>query len=196
VLFLLLVSFRHRNPLIANSGDQLTTIVAFWLIFADSGRVWAVDALMRTRDRSGWNRTWALRCLQIQFCMIYFVSFVQKLGDDDWTSGTTMFYVLTNVRMWTVPLNGLLDYPLLLKTVTYATLVLEATLPFLIWHRRTRYVWITLSALFHSSIGLLLGIPAFSLYMLSMLTLFIPFTANASASASSANSRSRGPTLN
>lgn len=43
VLFVTFVSFRHRNPLVTNAGDQVVCLALFWLLFADSGRVLSLE---------------------------------------------------------------------------------------------------------------------------------------------------------
>ena len=172
ILFVLNVSFRHRNPLITNAGDQLITIFLFWLMFADSGRVLSVDAWRKKLQSIPWSRTWVLRMMQMQVCFVYGCSFLQKLTDADWMDGTTMFYVASNVKLWNLPMLTIMDHPIIYKGITYGTLLFEAAYPLFIWWKKTRYLMITLAILLHTGIGLLLGIPFFSLYMIALQLLF------------------------
>ena len=54
------------------------------------------------------------------------------------------------------------------------TLVVEIGLPFLIWNRSTRWLFICGSVMLHTAIGLTMGLTSFSLMMLSMLLAFVP----------------------
>ena len=176
VLFILLVSFRQRNPLIANSGDQLVAIVSFWLMFADSGRVWSLDAWRgRRKERSrSWSGTWVLRCLQLQLCFVYGCSAIQKLGTPEWARGEALFFVLANPNMWYYPLPpSVLDFSWMYKTMTYGTLAFELLYPIFIWFHRCRIPLVVGALLFHIFIMLFMGIPFFSLYMIALQVLFI-----------------------
>ena len=171
LLFILTVSFRHRNPLVVNSGDQIASIVCFWLMFADSGYAWSRDAKRAPRSNP-WKGTWVLRCLQLQLALMYGGSFLQKLTDPDWRSGTAMFYVVANEYLWVFPLTSMLDYPVLYKGLTYATLLFEGLFTFAICRRWTRRLFVALGMMFHLGIFIMLGLPFFSLYAISLLTLF------------------------
>ena len=176
LLFVLIVSFRQRNPLIANSGDQLVAIVSFWLMFADAGRVWSVDSFWaRGKVVSGeWSRTWVLRCLQVQLCFVYGCSAIQKLTVAEWVNGEALYYVLANPSLWYHSLPAsVLDHPWLYRMMTYGTLTFELAYPLLIWHRTWWPVMIVSAVFFHLFIMFFMGIPFFSLYMISMQVLFL-----------------------
>ena len=187
VMFVLLVSFRHRNPLIENSGDQIVTIAAFWMVFLDAGRTWSIDAALRRRRGGSSERpfrgTFALRMLQIQLCVVYAAATIHKLTLDQWIDGTRMFNVLAIERDWSLPMVWLMDHPMLYRPLTWATLVFEGAYPLLVWWRRTRGVMITLAIVFHAAIGVLLMFPFFSLVMIAMQTCFVTPQARSNQSA-------------
>ena len=169
-VFVLAVSFRHRNLFIANSGDQLAALVAFWMMFADSGAAWSVDA------RSGhgpWTRSWVLVHLRLQLCFVYGCSVLQKLTDPDWVNGEKMFYTAALVEDWTIPLTSLMDHPVLFKGITWGSMVFELLFPLLVWNRRTRPWMLASAVLFHLGIAVLLGLPFFGLVMMALLTAFL-----------------------
>lgn len=177
LLFLLLVSLRWRNELVNNSGDQLLVITTFWLIFADAGNRWSIDAWWRKRRgklRQVWNGTWTLRMLQFQMCFLYCGSALFKLQDPDWVSGETMFYVSGLVYDWTLPGIWLMDHPTLYKTLTWGPLAFELTFPLLAWNRFTRGWLVSLGILFHISIAAMFGLYFFSAATIALLTTFIP----------------------
>lgn len=170
-VFVLVVSFRHRNPLVANAGDQLASIAAFWLMFLDSARVWSLDA--RRAPARAWSGSAALRMLQLQMCFMYACSVVRKLGDPSWRDGTAVYWAIADVRRWTVPVPAALDHEWLWRGLCYGTLAFEALFTVLVWLPRTRRATLAAGVAFHGSIGLLMGIPWFSLIAIAMLATFV-----------------------
>ena len=176
LLFVVAVSFRWRNPMITNSGDQVLICALFWLMFLDSGHSWSFDSWWR-RHRGlaarAWNGCLAQRGLQFQLCLIYFGSTFYKLGDADWQRGDVMFYVAGLVYDWPVSWIALMDHPILYKGLTWGTLLWEFTFPVLAWFRRFRYVMVIVGLVFHGIIGTSMGLPFFSLHMTALLLLFL-----------------------
>jgi hypothetical protein len=175
LLFLMTVSFKWRNPLIINMGDEAASVVSFWLMFANSGYCWSVDAWRRQRARrplTRWQGTWALRCMQFQLCFIYFCTAMQKLTDPDWLLGNAMFYVAALVYDWVRPMTAMMDYPLVYKSLTYVTFGFEIAFPCLVWFRRLRLPMVAMGIVFHLGIAILLGLHFICWIMIAMLMLF------------------------
>ena len=180
LLFVLVVSLRWRSPLMLNSGDQLMAIMSFWLMFADSGRRWSIDAWWRARRgrvQRAWNGTWVLRSLQLQLCFLYAASALYKLEDPDWVDGETMFYVAGLVYDWVVPSVWMMDYPAVYKAVTWGSIAFELGFPLLAWNRWTRRWMVALGILFHIGIALTFGLYFFSAATIVLLMTFIPIGA-------------------
>lgn len=175
VLFVTFVSFRHRNPLVTNAGDQVVCLALFWLLFADSGRVLSLDRrLGRKSPPRPWRGCLALRQLQLQLCLIYALAFLHKLGDPAWRAGTKMATLVQDTAIWFVPLDWAAQSPRLCAAATWGTLAFEALFPLLVWWPACRRPLILAGLVFHGLIGLFLGIPAFSLAMAALLLLFWP----------------------
>ena len=180
LLFVALISLRGRNELVNNSGDQLLAITTFWLIFADAGRRWSIDAWWRRRRNKvlpAWNGTWVLRMLQFQMCFLYGSSALFKLQDPDWVNGETMFYVSALVYDWTVPSTWIMDHPSIYKAMTWGPLAFELIFPALVWNRYTRTWMVLLGILFHIGIAVMFGLYFFSAATIALLTTFIPIGA-------------------
>ena len=179
-LFVLTLSFRHANPMLANNAEQLLTIATFWLMFLDSDRRWSVSAVWRwkgaheTGDRP-WRGCAALRMLQFQCVFMYGVLVLQKLRTGgDWADGTTMFYFAANVYEWNVPMTWMLDHPFVYRAATYGPIGLECLFPILVWWRPARPYLLATMAIFHGVIFYAMGITHYSLAALALLTVFVP----------------------
>ena len=136
------------------------------------------------RRAVGRGRIFALRLIQVHFCLIYFASGTSKLLGSMWWNGTAMNQVLLN------PMFTPLDSPVFYNTLKFLagsrwlweliatagnlyTLGLELSFIFLIWSERWRWLLMLGSILLHTGIGLLMGLTTFSIVMLVMLVSFM-----------------------
>ena len=157
VLWLAMLTMQQGAPSALNAGDLLLRIwTAYFALFAlvtprrfleaplfghvhpDGGRTWPTGP------------TWFVRLAQIQLSVIYPATIIAKLDGDTWREGTASLYALGLVdfeRFW-VP--GFLRENLVLGNVmTWFTVAVELSLPFLLWTRRTRWFGIVVGLLMH-----------------------------------------------
>ena len=201
------LNYIHRGQLILFGQDTMQTILLTYLMIGPSGAALSVDAL-RARYRaaravlagggrsvpwaegvlSGPARSWlanfAVRLVQINFCLIYASSGLSKLKGQTWWDHSAPWLIFAN------PEFGLIRYPAfewLLRQVmeyrvpvalffgftTLYTLFLELGFPFLVW-TRMRPVMVTLSVLLHFGIAVFMGLTVFGLYMFCMVLGFVP----------------------
>ncbi|MCA9222265.1 MAG: HTTM domain-containing protein [Planctomycetales bacterium] len=140
-LFVWLVSFQQRNPLLCDGEDTLFRALAFWMTFLPLGARWV---WLRRNSRAHRPVTsadcWALRLIQLQMAVIYASATWNKLQGSTWHDGTAMYYVFATVdhfgRM-TFP-STWLDNIVLVKTITWTALGIEAIVPVAVWFRWTR----------------------------------------------------------
>lgn len=128
ISWILLASLHARNPLILTSGDTILKLVLFWSMFLPLGRLWSLDARSRAEatDSVAGKRyfSFASAGLILQIIVMYFFTGVAKCNED-WFSGNAMEYVL-RLDIYILPLGRqMLEYPILLTIVTYATLFWE-----------------------------------------------------------------------
>lgn len=143
---------------------------------------WATAAL--AGPQPSWLANFAIRMFQINFCFIYLSSGFSKLKGSTWWQHEAAWLILAN------PEFGLIRYQaydwflrvlaesrfltaLYAAFVTLFTLATEIGLPFLIW-TRLRPVMVTMSALLHFGIALMMGLTVFSLYMYALLLCYLP----------------------
>jgi predicted DCC family thiol-disulfide oxidoreductase YuxK len=175
IAFLFLTSLHHRNPMLLHSGDFFLRIAAFWMMFADSGRAFSVDRLIRiAKGRRGaspngaeWITPWPLRMIQLQVALLYFDAFLWKIQGDHWLDGTAIYYTSRLVEFWRFPMPYVFEHMWTIKLATYGTLVVEFALGFLLWIKDLRY-WILLAGvLLHAGIDWTMNIPLFAPIMIT-----------------------------
>ncbi len=142
ISWILLVSLQARNPLIIHSGDTLFRVAMFWAMFLPLGAVWSVDARRRVARTTATLRGFEIVSpatvgLIMTLFSLYFFAGVAKLNDT-WFSGIAMEYV-SRLDIYSTSLGKRLrDFPGILKSITWSTLVIEVALPFLLfvpWHK-------------------------------------------------------------
>jgi hypothetical protein len=129
----LLMSLHARNPMILQGGDALLRLLLFWGIFLPLGARWSLDALRRGRPPGDAEVSAGAAALVLQICFVYWFSAALK-SDPSWRSeGTAVYYALSIDQMATPLGRSLLAYPGLLRALTFATLIIEAAGPALLF---------------------------------------------------------------
>ncbi|MBX6313347.1 MAG: HTTM domain-containing protein [Isosphaeraceae bacterium] len=176
LLYLMLLSIHHRLLLTTSGADCMLVIASFSMMLSPCGAAYSLDARRAARRRGTMAEPlivpWAVRLLQIQVCILYFMSAFLKSNGTTWPDGTAVHWILNNgeVRRFTF---GLEQCPLLTNAMTHAALLVEFALPFLLWFRETR-PWIALLGVgLHFGILLTVNIPIFGELMTSCYLLFL-----------------------
>lgn len=170
ITYLVLLSFHNRNPYVLNSADIVIRNFLFLLLFSPCGEVFSLDAWLKRDRASTGSETlrrspWALRLMQIQFSVIYVSTVLFKMKGQAWADGTAVYFATRLDEFVRVPL-GLLNNILIIKFLTWSTLVVEFFLGTLVWVREFRY-WVLLAGVFlHLGIELTMSIPLFEWVMI------------------------------
>ncbi|MDG2014205.1 MAG: HTTM domain-containing protein [Pirellulaceae bacterium] len=156
VSWVLLVSLQMRNPLILHSGDVLFRLALFWSMFLPLNAVWSLDAKKRGAVISLKPVfSGATVGLILTLFSLYFFAGIAKLNDF-WFSGNAMGYVM-KLDIYTTGFGKwLLQWPLILKILTWVTLAGELVLPVLLLTPWKNALWRRVALLFF--VGLHLGI--------------------------------------
>jgi hypothetical protein len=155
VSWFLLVSLQARNPLVLHGGDTLLRLLLFWSIFLPLGARGSVDALRRRASQPPAERvvSGGSAALILQVCFVYWFSVALKWDPVWWRDGTAVYYALSIDLFATPTAHFLLQFPTLLKGMTYGTLVLEAFGPVLLFvpfrHGPVRCAVVVAFVLFH-----------------------------------------------
>lgn len=153
--FVWLVSFQVRNAMIWDGEDTVFRLMAGLLIFMPCGARWSLDAWLARRMTkiapAATGPAWALKLLQVQMAIIFFDAFFMKMQGVAWQDGTALYYVARlDEFMPRFPLpRALFDSLWSVKLLTWGTLLLELTVPLLIWFRETRRPALLAAITFH-----------------------------------------------
>ena len=178
VVWLGIISIRHRNPLLVTSGNIFLGIAAFYLIFSHAGDALSLDRLRRIRKgtESGpppLKPPWAQRLIQVQLATLYFWTFYWKAQGPPWVDGTAVYYVTRLEEFWRFRIPYLFQHLWTIKVLTWSTLAIEFSLGTLVWIRQARYIVLAAGILFHLGLDLTLNIPYFQWVMIITYATFI-----------------------
>ncbi len=177
LLYLGVLSLYHRN-ISSNCGpDQLMMIMTFYMMLTPCGAAYSLDARRISRQRGTLSEPliipWAQRLMQVQLCLIYLATGMMKCHGNSWLAGTAVHFVIFNHEVGQANLEWLAGYPLVISLLTYAALLLEFALAFLLWFRPTRKWIALLGVLLHAGIVPLVNVPLFGEQMTALYLLFL-----------------------
>lgn len=177
------------DPLAADAGDNVARITLVYLCLARCGARWSLDARRERRRRGddpapgpvpdAWVGTLvhnlAVALLVFQACLIYLVAGLTKLVGSTWLGGTAVAYALGDHRYAPWPgLNELVvGVPGLVTVASVGSVALQLLFPVLVLWRPTRALVLAAAVSMHVGIAVLLGLPFFSLAMLSLDAVFV-----------------------
>ncbi len=178
------VSLHERNIVILDGGDTVVRCMLFWMMFADCGQIYSVDAwLGRVRPRA--VPVTPLRVAQIQVILIYICAAASKTGPW-WRDGTALYHSLQLSDWARASTAGwVIDHPRIAVLLSRATIPAEAAfLPLTMFplsltgrHRRTkellRLAGIAAVVGLHAGIFITMRVGLFSLLMPACMILFI-----------------------
>ncbi len=186
LLYIFWVSLCNRNSAIIDSKDIVIQMLLFYSCFAPLGNHLSVDNIFRgkllRKHRNSLNyippkqSVWGLRLLQISIALIYPLSAIDKLYSDiAWREGSIMYYISLYDAWFRFSDVDLFHNYFLSVMTTYSALILEFLFPIFVWFKRTKYWILSMMALFHISIAIVMNafVLQFSLVMLVSYTLFL-----------------------
>jgi hypothetical protein len=177
LLYLGLVSIHHRNISSTNGADVFLVIMVFYLTLSPCGAAYSLDARRKARKRGTLAEPliipWAQRLAQLHFALIYLNTGLLKAAGATWQNGTALHYVLCNTEFRLFNLEFLTQYPLIINFMTHSTLIIELSLPFLLWRRATRPWAIAAGLALHGAIVFTVNIPIFSEAMIACYLAFL-----------------------
>jgi hypothetical protein len=176
-VFVLILSFEHRDPWVWNSGDAAVRIEALFLALSPCGAALSLD--QRRSTGTFWSAQrrpqWPVRLMQLQLSLIYLASALTKMNGDAWPKGTAVSYALRMQDLALLPTpHWLTNSALLMNAVTWGTLTLELSLAILVWNRRLRPWLLAAGVVMHTTIMITIAVGFFSLAMFVLYLAFIP----------------------
>jgi hypothetical protein len=177
VVFVLILSFEHRNPWVWNSGDLLVRLEALFLALSPCGAALSLD--QRRDTGMFWSAQqrpqWPARLMQLQLSLIYLASALSKINGSSWPEGTAVSYALRLQDMLLVSApRWLANNALLMNAATWGTLAVEFSIAILVWNRRLRPCVLAMGVVMHIMIMIAVAVGFFSLAMFVLYLAFVP----------------------
>ena len=192
VTFFLHVAFLQRNYTVGYGADFIATFAFFSLIFMDNSRSFSLTSWWASRSRrplkpqseaSSIVSTMGMRLMQLQLCIVYGYTGMEKLKGAPWWDGTAVWSVIGNTQLMIFDLSWLKNFPMVIAFMTFLTLFFETYFPAMIWYRPIRKWVLLLGVGLHLGITFTIGLFFFSFVMLAVYLLFIDETDYANAYA-------------
>ncbi len=164
------------NPLPLSAAFQVLRSVLFCLIWADTGRVWSLDA----RGGAASLRppispsVVPLRLICVQIALVYLATGLWKLGSPEWQDGTALYYVLATNGFARLPALPGLHFTTLLTLMTHLVLVWELGFAFMVVVPWARALALYLGVALHLGMWLAMDLGPFPWVMLASYVAFIP----------------------
>ncbi|MFF8989724.1 HTTM domain-containing protein [Streptomyces sp. NPDC014983] len=164
-------------------GNAWLIPVLLWTIWVALGLWWLVQRLARSAEPrilldviANVLHNGALVVIMAEACLIYATAGWYKIQGSRWQDGTAVYYPL-HLDYFT-PWPGLADLMstsgTILTIVAYGTVMVQVAFPFTLLNRRVKNVLLVLLMLEHSVIAVVLGLPFFSLAMITADAVFLP----------------------
>ncbi|APW59856.1 HTTM domain-containing protein [Paludisphaera borealis] len=175
--YLGMLSFYNRNLLTNCGPDQVMMITSFYMMLAPCGAAYSLDARRVARARGTLAEPlilpWAQRFMQLQICVIYFITAYLKSSGRMWANGTALHPILFNHEVGQLNFEWLAAYPLVINVMAHAALLTEFALVFLLWFRPTRRWIALLGVALHVGIWPIVNVPLFGEQMTALYLLFL-----------------------
>ncbi|MCX5391817.1 HTTM domain-containing protein [Streptomyces sp. NBC_00094] len=156
--------------------------VLLWVLWLGHGLWWLVCRYAPGEPRTlldvlaNLTHNAALVVIMAEVCLIYATAGWYKIQGSRWQDGTALYYPLNldYFSPWPV-LSGLLGSSgVMVMLLTYGTVIVQTAFPFTLFHRKIKNVLLVAMMLEHAGIAVLLGLPVFSLAMISADAVFLP----------------------
>ncbi|MGW0465023.1 HTTM domain-containing protein [Streptomyces sp. NPDC003027] len=157
-------------------------LVLLWVLWLGHGLWWLVCRLAPGEPRTlldvlanlAHNAT--LVVIMAEVCLIYATAGWYKIQGSRWQDGTALYYPLEldYFTPWPALSDLLGSSGVMVMVLTYGTVLVQVAFPFTLFNRKVKNVLLVAMMLEHAGIAVLLGLPVFSLAMISADAVFLP----------------------
>ncbi|MEL7122053.1 MAG: HTTM domain-containing protein [Bacteroidota bacterium] len=149
--------------------DIFLHISMFYLMVMPSGKALSLDVkLGRLVSEPSWDVTLSIRVLQIHMCLAYLSAGFEKMLAADWWNGNVLWRSVVQPEFRQFDLTFLADYPLIVKILSWFTMIIETGYFIGMYIPKVRVFWLLGMISLHLGIGLFLGLWLFGLIMIIM----------------------------
>jgi len=147
--------------------DNFMTIGLFYLMLSPLPDRYSLDwRLRKLRSRDPQLLGFWRRVLQLHLCLIYFFSGLTKCLGTGWWDGSNIWRALIRPPFNVIDPEILIRWKYLFPVSAIFICLLEIGYPFLIWHNKTRKIWLIGICAMHVGIGLAMGMYLFAFTMI------------------------------
>ncbi|MHA3683047.1 HTTM domain-containing protein [Leucobacter sp. HY1908] len=181
------VSFIEMNDMVGDQSDNMQRIAMILLLFADPAARWSLDARRRAK-RGEWFpqgsgpkqlgtalHNLALVALVAQVSFVYVSGGLYKAQGAPWAGGWAVYDPLHTMRFGTWPILSdlLTTWGPAVTIAAWGSILIQIGFPLMLLTRPTRLVALAGILSFHIAIGVVMGLPWFSLTMIAIDAIFI-----------------------
>jgi len=166
VVWLWHLSYSGRAFPILHSWDALLRIYSLLVLVSPMGRVWSVLQLRHPRPADA-DRVpvYGLRLMQWKLVVVYVTTVWLKLPDEYWRNGQVCAYFSMSFYSLTSNSTFFARHEWLSAIETYLSLAIEASVPWLLWMKKTRLVGLAAGLGLHFAIAVTSTLAIFSMCM-------------------------------
>jgi hypothetical protein len=155
LLFLSFTILYHLDNKFANSGDEMSMLLLFYLSFANT---FSHFTLFKRKPFTPQREkvynlvsNLAAYSMMINLCLSYFMAGVFKSMDPYWRNGTGIYYFINDDRYSVFAAGSRhVALPFIFSAIVgYGTIILEFCFPFLVWYKKSRNIIFIICFLMH-----------------------------------------------
>ncbi|GAA4911330.1 HTTM domain-containing protein [Streptomyces coeruleoprunus] len=153
-----------------------------WLLWVAQGVWWLIGHVAPGEPRTFLDvvanliHNATLAVIMAEVCLIYATAGWYKIQGSRWQDGTALYFPLKldYFTPWPALSDLLAASGVMVMLITYGTVIVQVAFPFTLFNRRVKNVLLAVMMLEHAGIAVLLGLPIFSLAMITADAVFLP----------------------
>lgn len=184
-LFVINLGLIQRNWTIVYGADLFTN---FWLLYLSivqhdkyfSFKNIISKYIFEKKSASSFNglsdglSTVGIRLIQIQLCLSYAYTGVEKFKGTSWWEGSAIWHVIGMDDLVPHDFSFLHHFPILIAVLSMLTIVFEVYFCFAVWTKKLKWPWLFTGFMMHLSIAVFMDLWFFFLVMTTTYLLFLP----------------------
>lgn len=118
----------------------------------------------------------AMLVIVVEVCLIYSTAGWFKIQGSRWQDGTALYYPLNlnDFTPWPALSHTLAANGVIVMLISYGTVIVQVAFPFTLFNRTVKNVLLVMMMCEHAGIAVMLGLPFFSLAMITADAVFLP----------------------
>lgn len=168
VLFFLHLAFINTGNAVIYGVDVFTQMALFYGMFFPLSSAYTLDNKIGISEfkKCSSGAGISLRCIQIQMCMVYFSTAIEKSLGIQWWNGEAIWRTFMMPIFKTYDFSWLANLPLIAIITGILVLIIEAGYIVAMWIPKLRVVCLVLISALHLNISILMGMWFFGFVMI------------------------------